>query len=188
MVINTKEMILRNCNIHDQVMLPNVSVARENIKVIMINEVPVLDTDYAKTILPLFRNAGVAAGNSSGLVDMGIYITSAIKIPKTGYAVDPSVITAHLPILEYELDMFDNVKVIMLMGDVAKKAFNMISKKRTKKNVIPSGSTYRIRTDEFYYGDIRVFPSYIMTGGNILIEKSKCAMITDDITRMMKCI
>lgn len=188
MDMKTKEMILNNCTVSGQMIVPDISVARESIKVIMINEVPVLDTDYAKTILPLFKNAGVAVSNSSDLVDMGIYITSAIKIPKTGYAVDTSVIIAHLPILEYELDMFDHVKVIMLMGDVAKKAFNMIAKKRTRKNVIPSGSTCRIRTNEFCYGDIRVFPSYIMTGGNILIEKSKCTMITDDITRMMKLI
>ena len=188
MDMKTKEMILKNCTVSGQITVPDVTVDKENIKVVMINEVPVLDTDYAKTILPLFKNAGVACANSSDLVDMGIYVTSAIKTQKTGYTVDTSVIIAHLPILEYELDMFDNVKVIMLMGDVAKKAFNMIAKKRTKKNVIPSGSTYRIRTDEFYYGDIRVFPSYIITGGNILIEKSKCTMITDDITRMMKLI
>lgn len=38
-----------------------------------------------------------------------------------------------LPYLEAELSLFPNVKVIMLMGDVAKKAFNMITKKATKK-------------------------------------------------------
>ena len=34
----------------------------------------------------------------------------------------------------------------------------------------------------------RVFPSYIMTDSNILIEKSKCEMIADDIRRMMALI
>jgi hypothetical protein len=33
-----------------------------------------------------------------------------------------------------------------------------------------------------------VFPSYIMTGGNILIEKSKFAMAADDIKKMMEII
>lgn len=33
-----------------------------------------------------------------------------------------------------------------------------------------------------------LFPSYIMTGGNILIEKTKCSMISDDIKYMMKLI
>lgn len=71
---------------------------------------------------------------------------------------------------------------------MSKKAFNMIAKKSTKRNCIPSGSTYKIRENEFYYGNLRVFPSYIMTGGNILIEKSKCTMISDDIQRMIKLI
>ena len=31
-------------------------------------------------------------------------------------------------------------------------------------------------------------PSYIMTGGNILIEKSKVAMASEDITTMLKII
>jgi hypothetical protein len=64
----------------------------------------------------------------------------------------------------------------------------MIAKKNTKKNVIPSESTYKIRKNEYFYGDIRVFPSYIMTGGNILIEKSKVAMVTDDIKQMLEII
>ncbi len=61
----------------------------------------------------------------------------------------------------------------------------MIAKAKSKKNVIPSGSTYKIRGNEYYWDTIRVFPSYIITGGNILIEKSKCEMVADDIRRMM---
>lgn len=93
-----------------------------------------------------------------------------------------------LPYLEAELSLFPNVKVIMLMGDVAKKAFNMITKKATKKNVVPTVSTYKLRTTEIYYKGIRVMPSYIMTGGNILIEKSKVAMATEDIATMLEII
>ena len=39
--------------------------------------------------------------------------------------------------------------------------------------------------NEYFYDGIRVFPSYIITGGNLLIEKSKVEMITDDISRAM---
>ncbi len=76
----------------------------------------------------------------------------------------------------------------MLMGDVAKKAFNMITKKSTKKNIIPAVSTYKLRNREIYYEGIRVMPSYIMTGKNILIEKSKATMATEDIAAMLKII
>ena len=76
----------------------------------------------------------------------------------------------------------------MLMGDVAKKAFNVITKKATKKNVVPAVPTYKLRTTEIFYNGIRVMPSYIMTGGNILIEKSKVAMATEDIATMLEII
>ena len=84
--------------------------------------------------------------------------------------------------------MFPNVKVIMLMGDVAKKAFNMISKKVTKKNAVPSVSTYKLRNTEILYNGIRIIPSYIMTGQNILIEKSKFEMSSEDIATMYRLI
>ncbi len=181
------------------IQLPGIKIDTDKIKVIMINEVPPenpqdyfyskgTNPDYMKTTLGLFHNAGVNVTSIQDIIDMGIYITTAVKSPKTNYAVDTGKIIEHLPVLEEEINMFPNLKVVMLMGDVAKKAFNMITKKNTKKNCIPAGSTYKIRGNEFYYGDIRVFPSYIMTGGNILIEKSKCTMISDDIKRMMKLI
>ena len=76
------------------------------------------------------------------------------------------------------------MQVIILCGDVAKKMVNMIVRKATKKNVIPSGATYKLRANTYYHGDVRVIPSYIITGGNLLIEKSKVHMITQDIAAM----
>lgn len=35
---------------------------------------------------------------------------------------------------------------------------------------------------------MRIIPSYIMIGGNLLIEKSKVNMITEDITTMLNII
>ena len=74
------------------------------------------------------------------------------------------------------------------MGDVAKKAFNKITKKTMKKNIVPAISTYKLRKTELYSGNIRILPSYIMTGKNILIEKSKFAMAAEDIALMLKLI
>ena len=76
----------------------------------------------------------------------------------------------------------------MLMGDVSKKMFNQITKKHLKKNAVPSGATYKIRQTPFYTAGIRVMPSYILTGGNILIEKSKVAMAAEDIATMAEII
>ncbi len=177
--------------------LPDVQIDVEEIKCIMINEVPPLnpedgfyslssESNYMRTTLALFHDAGVQVKNMTEILGLGIYITTAVKAPKHQYAVPGELITSHLPLLEKEIGLFPNLKVIMLMGDVAKKAFNQIAKKKLGKNVIPSASTYKIRSETFCYGQIRVFPSYIMTGGNILIEKGKCTMTSEDIRRMME--
>ncbi len=164
----------------------------------MINEVvpsdPLQDfygtpgANYLKTTIPLLQGAGAEVHSIQNILKMGIYITNAVKTPKTEYAIKKSSIETSLPYLEAELCLFPNVKVIMLMGDVAKKAFHMITKKSTKKNVIPAVSTYKLRSSEIYYEGIRVMPSYIMTGGNILIEKSKVTMATEDIATMLEII
>ena len=178
--------------------LNNIEIDPLMIKAIMINEVVpsdalqdfygVPDADYLKTTIPLFQGAGAEVKSIQDILQMGIYITNAVKTPKTEYVIEKNSIEDSLPYLEAELSLFPNVKVIMLMGDVAKKSFNMITKKATRKNVIPAVSTYKLRTTEIYYNGIRVMPSYIMTGGNILIEKSKVAMATEDIATMLEII
>ena len=174
--------------------LNDVDVDPAGIRAILINEVVPADPaqdfygergeEYLSTVLPLFRQAGLEVQSIRDILDMGVYITNAVKTPKSAYAVEKSAIDESLPCLEAELALFPNVQVIMLCGDVAKKMVNMIVKKATKRNVIPSGSTYKIRSGQFYWGDIRVMPSYIITGGNLLIEKSKVRMITEDLAAM----
>ncbi len=196
--MNIKKELETKVGITNGIYLNNIDIDPLTIKAIMINEVVpsdplqdfygIPDADYLKTTIPLLQGAGTEVKSIQDILQMGIYITNALKIPKTEYAIGKSSIENSLPYLEAELSLFPNIKVIMLMGDVAKKAFNMITKKSTKKNVIPAISTYKLRNSEIYYGDIRVMPSYIMTGGNILIEKSKVTMATEDIATMLEII
>lgn len=196
--MNIKKELEMKVGITNGIYLNSIEIDPLTIKAIMINEVvpsdPLQDfygtpdADYLKTTIPLLQGAGAEVHSIQDILQMGIYITNAVKIPKTAYAIDKSSIENSLPYLEAELSLFPNIKVIMLMGDVAKKAFNMITKKSTKKNVIPSVSTYKLRNSEIYYEGIRVMPSYIMTGGNILIEKSKVTMATEDIVTMLEII
>lgn len=139
------------------------------------------DGAYLASALPLFRQAGLPVQSFQDLLDLGVYITNAVKLPKDSYAVSQEAMDASLPFLEAELALFPNLQMILLMGDVAKKMVNRIARKATKKNVIPSGATYKIRSGEYHWGSIRVLPSYIITGGNLLIEKSKVRMITEDL-------
>lgn len=176
----------------------NVDIAPDTIRAIMINEVVPScpeedfygkpDSEYMSTTVQLFRKAGIEVDSIRDILNNGIYITNAVKKPKSEYVVSKESIEESMPYLEKELTLFPNVKVIMLMGDVAKKAFNMICKNATRKNVIPSVSTYKLRNTEIIYNGIRIIPSYIMTGQNILIEKSKFEMASEDIATMYRLI
>lgn len=196
--MNIKKELEAKAGIANAIYLNNIEIDPLTIKAIMINEVVpadpaqdfygIAEADYLKTTIPLLQGAGAAINSIQDVLQMGIYITNAVKTPKTEYTIDKSSIEKSLPYLEAEISLFPNLKVIMLMGDVAKKAFNMITKKATKKNAIPAVSTYKLRNSEIYYQGIRVMPSYIMTGGNILIEKSKVTMATEDIAIMLEII
>ena len=191
------EVATKNSLVVESMQFPDCEIDPQSIKVIMINEVVPKnpddwfysespDPENRRTAFGLFEGAGVFVKNIRDILNMGIYITAALKTPKEGYTADPAIIKEQLPLLETELALFPNLKVIMLMGDVAKKAFNMITKAKTNKNVIPSKPTGYIRMNEYYWDGIRVFPTYIMTGKNLLIEKGKCGTISEDIRRMME--
>jgi uracil-DNA glycosylase len=88
-------------------------------------------------------------------------------------------------ILEQEVALFPRVRVFMLMGDVAIKALNYIARRQTGQRVVPPGSTYKIRSGEFRFGDARVFPSYLQAGKAFFIEKSKRRMIAEDLRKAL---
>ena len=196
--MNIKRELEAKAGAANGIYLNNIDIDPLTIKAIMINEVVPADpsqdfygtpdADYLKTTIPLLQGAGTEVTSIQDILQRGIYITNAVKTPKTDYAIDKSSIENSLPYLEAELSLFPHIKVIMLMGDVAKKAFNMITKKSTKKNAVPAVSTYKLRNSEIYYNGIRIMPSYIMTGGNILIEKSKVTMAAEDIAAMLEII
>ncbi len=196
--MNIRQALESQLGAADFIRLNDVEVDPVAIRAIIINEVVPVDPaqdfygerdgEYLSTTIPLFQKAGLAVAGVDDILRMGVYITNAVKTPKTEYAIEKAQIEENLPWLEKEIALFPNLQVIMCMGDVAKKAVNMIVKKKTRKNVIPSGATYKLRKTPFYWDGIRVMPSYIMTGGNILIEKSKVTMAAEDIAAMMQMI
>lgn len=196
--MNVKEK-LKYIDINYKYMFFNdVEVIPEKIYAIMINEVVPekekddfynnLNSQYLLDTILLFKKAGINVNSINEILNLGIYITNAVKIPKKESIIQKSYIEKSIPYLEKELSLFPNIKVIMLMGDVAKKSFNIIAKNNTGKNIIPSISTYKLRKSQIYYNNIRLIPSYIMTGKNILIEKSKFEMASEDISIMYKII
>lgn len=196
--MNIKKTIEEYVGVDEQIRLNDVDIDPESIRAILINEVVpsypendfygAEDAAYMETTIPLFQKAGIDVTNIQEILAHGIYITNAVKTPKTESAVEKESIERSLPYLEKELALFPNVQVIMLMGDVAKKCFNRITKKATKKNAVPAVSTYKLRKSELFYDGIRIMPSYIMTGKNILIEKSKVQMASEDLTTTFEII
>ena len=197
-MLNVKQELTRQLGHPGRLQLNNIDVNPAAIRAIMINEVVPADPaqdfygssgqEYLSTTIPLFQKAGLPVENIQDILSMGVYITNAVKTPKAAYAIEKSSMEESLPWLEAELALFPEVKVIMLMGDVAKKMFNQIARKTARKNIIPSGATYKLRATPFYFGEIRVMPSYIITGGNILIEKAKVTMAAQDIATMAEII
>ncbi len=88
--------------------------------------------------------------------------------------------------LERELALFPQARALLLMGDVVIKAICAIVRRNREPRPIPAGSTYKIRGGEFWFRGLRAFPSYLQAGASYGIEKSKVAMIAEDIAAALR--
>jgi uracil-DNA glycosylase len=177
-------------------LIPDLELDPETIQVMLISETaPAELKDYyygacqalfARTTVQAFQEAGANVTNVQDLMQMGIYLTTAVKCGKYDYGVATSTIAHCASLLEREIELFPNVKAYLLMGDVAIKALNTVAKHRGEPRVIPAGSTYKIREGEFTYRGVHVFPSYLQAGPSFGIEKSKQRMIAEDIAKGME--
>lgn len=176
--------------------IPEVDADPAGIRVMVISEAaPRQPSDYyysggkplfAETTLQAFHDAGLAAGSIKQLVELGFYFTTAIKCGKTGYGVETATVRECSRILEAEYDLFNGLRAVMLMGDVAIKAFNEITRRKAGVRAVPSGSTYKIRGTPYHFRGVRVIPSYLQAGPSFFIEKSKRRMIAQDIAEALK--
>lgn len=176
---------------HDCYIVPDIDVDPDKISVVMISEAaPESPADYyysggsplfEQTTVQAFNDAGADVSSMRDVINLGVYCTTAVKCGKTGYGIKSGTIEECSKILEKELALFSNIKVFMLMGDVAIKAVNYIAKRAGEGRVIPAGSTYKIRGQEYFFRSRRAFPSYLQAGPSFFIEKSKRRMIAEDI-------
>jgi uracil-DNA glycosylase len=171
--------------------VPAQDIDPEKIRIIMISEATPEDPKdyfyepggpgYLQTTLQAFHDAGQAVASMSDILKKGIYLTTAVKCAKTGYSISTETIKKCSYLLEKEIGLFPGTSVFLLMGDVAIRSINYITKRKDGVKAIPDGSTYKIRNNRFFLNDTRFIPSYLQTGGNYLIEKSKRRMIAEDI-------
>jgi hypothetical protein len=181
---------------HENYYIPPIEVSPKEVNMVLVSEASPENLDdhyyapenplFQQTTLQAFRSAGFQAESFSALLSLGIYFTTAVKCGKTGYGIKAATINNCSALLAEELALFPAVKALLLMGDVAIKSINAISRREGAGRSIPAGATYKIRGGEFYFRGIRIFPSYLQVGPSFGIEKSKQKMIAEDIAAAIK--
>jgi uracil-DNA glycosylase len=183
---------------HGNFSVPQISIDPQKITIFLVSEAaPSNLTDayyqgddalFAKTTIRAFQDAGALVNNMQDVLDLGVYCTSAIKCGKTGYGILSESIKNCSLLLEKEIALFPNLKVFLLMGDVAIRGVNEIAKRNNQPRVIPAGSTYKLRGQNYYFQGKPAFPSYTQAGPSFFIEKSKRKMIAEDIGKALALI
>lgn len=178
---------------HGAFTVPRVAADPAAIRLVLIAETaPRQPEDYfyaspqglfARTTRLVFEMAGLPFEAMDELLRRGIYLTTAVKCAKTGNGVGTETVLQCSYLLEQELAQFTGLKAVLLMGDVAIKALNAVAKRQKEPRPIPAGATYKIRSGEYFYRGVRVFPSYLQAGLNIFLETGKQAVIAEDIRR-----
>jgi len=181
---------------HESYVVPGVEIQPKKVAIAMVAEAAPADlADYyhakgnplfQETTVQAFRDAGADVSSVRDILKLGVYVTTAVKCGKTGSGIRAGTIKECSQLLERELALFPNLRGVMLMGDVAIKAMNYISKRAGAGRVIPAGSTYKIRCECYLYRGIHVYPSYLQAGPSFFIEKSKRKIIAEDIRSALK--
>ncbi|HPH97150.1 MAG TPA: uracil-DNA glycosylase [Anaerolineaceae bacterium] len=181
------------CNdaVHSSYLIPNVDIDPQAVSIMLISEsapASLADHYYAEgdplfqqTTVRAFKDAGIDVDSVPDILNLGVYLTPAVKCGKSDYAIKTGTIETCSHLLEQELALFPNVKALLLMGDVAIKAVNAIARRSGLPRVIPAESTYKIRGRSFFYKRLRAFPSYLQAGPSFFIEKVKRKAIAEDI-------
>jgi hypothetical protein len=98
-------------------MIPNIEVETNNIKTLMVSEAPPEDLAdyfyalknpfYLQTTVQAFNDAGFTVSSMKDVLDLGVYVTTAIKCGKTVYSISPKTIdNCSIRILESEINLF----------------------------------------------------------------------------------
>jgi len=183
---------------HECYVVPDVDVRPQDVSIVMVSEAAPANPDdyyyaegdplFEQTTVQAFNDAGAGVASIQDVLDLGVYLTTAVKCGKTGYGIKAATIEECSRILERELALFPSVKVFMLMGDVAIKAINTIARRAGEGRVIPAGSTYKIRDQAYFFRGARAIPSYLQAGPSFFIEKSKRRTIAQDIATALSLV
>ena len=188
MVINTKTYLMQYVseNMKDspvsELRLPDYDIDTDKVKGLIVHEDPT-NTDDDYFTVPYFINSGYCVDSVSDVLDLGIYMTSAIKNEKAGKNDETSAITTHMPLLWHEISLFKNLKAVILAGHMSIKTFNFLAKWKTGKSLIPGNTLSRMRQKEYAFKGIRIIPSYKMIM-NFVPESERGGAVCSDLKTM----
>ena len=74
---------------------------------------------FLQTTVQAFQDAGITAATVKDLLNMGVYLTTAVKCAKIEYGLATATISECALLLEKEMALFPNVVAYLLMGDTA---------------------------------------------------------------------
>ena len=180
----------------DRYTVPPGPVNLDEVTIVMVAEAPPPDPAdwfyagddalFARTTVQAFRDAGEDVGSIQDVLDLGVYLTTAVKCGKAGNAISTQTVRTCAVLLEAELGLFPLAEVLMLMGDTAIKAVNAIAQQNKEPRVVPAGATYTLHGGEYRFRGMKVFPSYVHAGPAFFIEKSKRRMVAEDIAAALE--
>lgn len=189
-IVRCEELVCTDV-VRERLTIPQLQLDPDLVSIVMVSEAPPADPAdwfyagddalFARTTVQAFRDAGADVVSIGDVLELGVYLTTAVKCAKTGYTLPRQVVETCSVLLEAELGLFPLARVLMLMGDVAIASVNAIARRNGEPRVIPAGSTYKLRGGDYRWHGLRVFPSYVQSGPSFFIERSKRRMIAEDI-------
>ncbi len=125
---------------HAGYVVPGIDVDPARVSIILISEAAPADPAghyyaggnplFEQTTVQAFRDAGAQVSSIGDILDLGVYLTTAVKCAKTGYGIATATVAECSQILAEEIALFPNVRAFLLMGDVAIGAVNAIAAPR----------------------------------------------------------
>jgi hypothetical protein len=173
---------------HNSYVIPSVEIRPERVFLIMISEAAPNDPGddfYAKgrplyllNTIQAFRDAGAPVTSLADILELGVYLTTAIKCSKTAYTIQADTVRNCSHLLEKELALFPRARAYLLMGSTAILALNYIA--------VRDGATYDVRKQVLWFRGRRVVPSYVPTRASYLTATEKRKMVAQDILNALR--
>jgi uracil-DNA glycosylase len=181
---------------HNSYVIPSVEIRPERVFLIMISEAAPNDPGddfYAKgrplyllNTIQAFRDAGAPVTSLADILELGVYLTTAIKCSKTAYTIQADTVRNCSHLLEKELALFPRARAYLLMGSTAILALNYIAVRAGEPEPVPDGATYDVRKQVLWFRGRRVFPSYVHTRASYLTATEKRKMVAQDILNALR--